>query len=176
MRPTPWSAPCCSAGVTLLVTLGALAVCEPRRDPRGELLYAMPVPPVVVWLARLTFVVGIDLLVAMTASLLASTVLAAPVGPLEMIGSWLGAALLGAALAVFGSVWRSPMVGAGFGLSAWAVGVLGLGVVPLPISADASAAVVTVWSTNPATLGAAAALLTASTWLVTRPDRTLPED
>src|SRR5690606_36128877 len=51
-------------GATLVVTVGALAACEPRRDPRMELMRTMRVPPVAVWLSRLALVLGADLAAA----------------------------------------------------------------------------------------------------------------
>ncbi|RCV52817.1 hypothetical protein [Marinitenerispora sediminis] len=158
-------------GVTLLVTLGALAVCEPRRDPRREVLAAIPIPPVAVWLARLAFVLGIDLVAATAASLLLGA-LDRAAGPLPLVGAWLGPALLSAGLAVFGSVWRSPALGATLALTAWAAGtVAALGGLADGVGHGLAA----VWATNPATLALACALFAAAAWLVSRPARTLPE-
>lgn len=159
-------------GVTLVVMLGALAVCEPRRDPRRELLYALPVPPVAVWLSRLAFVLAVDLAMAAGASVVIAALPRSQAGPIDVIASWLGPALLSAALAAFGAVWRSPLVGAGLGLGAW-----GLGVAAIARTGEGALDAVgtAVWTTGPLTLGAAAALLAAAAVLVSRPARVLAD-
>lgn len=158
-------------GVSLLVTAGVLTVCEPRRDPRRELLYSMPVPPVAVWLTRLALVVGVDLLAATVLSVAVGGL--AGVGVTGLVALWLGPALLTASLAAFGSVWRSPAVGAVLGGLGWLAGAAAAvgDLLPLPGAVLRVAAVM--WSTNVGTLAAALLLVGAAAFLVTRPGHVL---
>ncbi|GAB3450480.1 hypothetical protein GCM10027570_25780 [Streptomonospora sediminis] len=104
-----------------LVTLGAVAVCDPARDPRRQLMYAMAVPPVAVWLARLTLVLGALVASGSAVSVLAASLPGSGYQPGPLIGSWLAPALLGAGVTAFGAVWRSPAVGIAFGAVSWAM-------------------------------------------------------
>lgn len=103
-----------------LTTIGAVVVCDPKSDPRQESMYAMLVPPVAVWLSRLTLVLGSVLLMATAVSALASIS-----GSGQEVGSvlvsWLSPALLSAGLATFGTVWRSPAVGLLLSAFSWAM-------------------------------------------------------
>ncbi|MFW5417301.1 hypothetical protein J0910_11875 [Nocardiopsis sp. CNT-189] len=164
-------------GATLLVTVGALAACEPRRDPRMELMRTMRVPPVAVWLSRLALVLGADLAVAGAVSLAAGLMHGGPGDAAVLVASWLGPALLGSALAVFGSVWRSPVVGAVLGASSWLLSTLAAGAGPAtrgPLG-PLTDTIGPVWSTGPVSLLLAAALLAWAARLVAREDRALPE-
>ncbi|WP_017591110.1 cupin domain-containing protein [Nocardiopsis potens] len=168
-------------GATLVVTVGALAACEPRRDPRMEPMRTMRVPPVAVWLSRLALVLGADLAAAGAVSLAAGLVHGGPGDAAVLAASWLGPALLGSALAVFGSVWRSPAVGAALGASSWLASALaaaaGAGAGPAargPLGPLADT-IGPVWSTGPVSLLLAAALLAWAARLVAREDRALPE-
>ncbi|GAA1077834.1 hypothetical protein [Nocardiopsis composta] len=165
-------------GATLVVTVGALAACEPRRDPRMELMRTMRVPPVAVWLSRLALVLGADLAAAGAVSLAAGLVHGGPREAAVLVASWLGPALLGSALAAFGSVWRSPLVGAVLGTSSWLLSTLAAGPVPAGrgmLLGPLADTIGPVWSTGPVSLLLAAALLAWAARLVAREGRALPE-
>ncbi|MEU9116766.1 hypothetical protein AB0D04_34710, partial [Streptomyces sp. NPDC048483] len=96
--------------VVLLMLFGALLVASPRRDPRRELLFTLPVPPAAVFLARLTVVLAADVALALACSAL----LDGP-GWRTVVASWLGESLLAASLALALSVRFAPAVGAAAG-------------------------------------------------------------
>ena len=140
------------AVVVLSVLLGALIVASPRRDPRRELLFTLPVSPAAVFLARLATVLCVDLALAMVCSALVR-------GPgwWAVVASWLGESLLAASLALALSVRFSPPVGAAAGGTLWFLGVAGgpHGMFSTPIDALLDALL----ATTPWTLATAAALL-----------------
>ncbi|WP_435110326.1 hypothetical protein [Nocardiopsis synnemataformans] len=156
-------------GITLLVTMGALAVCEPRRDPRREVLHSMPVPPVAVWLARLALVVGVDLVTATLLTVVVGRLPGDDAGVVHLVTLWLGPALLTAALAAFGAVWHSPMVGAALGGCGWLAGAAAAMGDLLPVPGVLLGVIATAWTTNVGTLTAALLLFGLAAFLVTRP-------
>lgn len=162
-------------GITLVVTTGALAVCEPRRDPRNELLYSMPVPPVAVWLTRLALVVGVDLITATALTVVVGRLSDTGADVSVLVASWLGPALLTAALAAFGAVWQSPMVGVVLGGCGWLTGVAASAGDVLPAPGAFLRVVETAWSTNVGTLTVALLLTGAAALLLTRPRHALGE-
>ncbi|GHH40768.1 anti-sigma factor family protein [Streptomyces candidus] len=106
--------------VVLLVMLGALMVVSPRRDPRSELLFTLPVPPATVFLARLTVVMGVDVALALACSALVHD----PAGWTGVVSGWLGPSLLAAACALALAVRFTPAAGATAGGAVWLLGVL----------------------------------------------------
>ncbi|MDA8369787.1 MAG: hypothetical protein M0026_07930 [Nocardiopsaceae bacterium] len=156
-------------GVTLLVTMGVLAVCEPRRDPRREMLYSMPVPPVAVWLARLALVVGVDFTAAAALTAVIGYLPGGEADVVHLAALWLGPALLTAALAAFGSVWQSPMAGALLGGCGWLTGAVATAGDLLPVPGSFLRVAAAAWTTNAGTLTAALLLIGAAAFLVTRP-------
>ncbi|MFJ2265057.1 hypothetical protein ACIOHO_01525 [Streptomyces sp. NPDC087849] len=140
------------AVVVLLVLFGALIVASPRRDPRRELLFTLPVPPAAVFLARLAVVLCVDLTLATVCSALVR-------GPgwWAVVGSWLGESLLAASLALALSVRFSPPVGAAAGGALWFLGVVGgpHGLFSTPVDALLDVLL----STTPWTIASAAVLL-----------------
>ena len=133
-----------SAAASLVVLVGAAAVCSPRWDPRRELLAVMPVPPVAVFGCRLVLVLGSQILASLAASVVAVG-LGLSIGAGRLILEWLGPALMAAATLVVVSVWRSATVGAIAGALVWFLGVaaglaqaqnstVGLGAVLAPLS------------------------------------------
>ncbi|MEV7441335.1 hypothetical protein AB0O22_09320 [Streptomyces sp. NPDC091204] len=137
------------AVTVLLMLFGALLVASPRRDPRRELLFTLPVSPTAVFLTRLTLVLGIDLLLAVGCSALVG-------GPgwWPVVSGWLGHALLATSLALALSVRFGPAAGATAGGVLWLFGA-----VRGAFSTPADAVVDVIASTTPWTLLAAAALL-----------------
>ncbi|MFF5104566.1 hypothetical protein [Streptomyces sp. NPDC000134] len=140
------------AVVVLLVTFGTLAAASPRRDPRRELLFTLPVSPAAVFLARLTVVLCADLAMAVACSALVD-------GPgwWPVVSSWLGQSLLAASLALALAVVRGPAEGAAAGGAVWLLGVTSgpQGLFSTPVGAFAEALL----STTPWTLALSAALL-----------------
>ncbi|MFF2330194.1 MULTISPECIES: hypothetical protein [unclassified Streptomyces] len=140
------------ASVVLLVLFGALIVASPRRDPRRELLFTLPVPPAAVFLARLAVVLCVDLALAMICSVLVQ-------GPgwWAVVASWLGESLLAASLALALSVRFSPPVGAAAGGTLWFLGVVGgpHGLFSTPVDAFLDV----ILATTPWTIASAAVLL-----------------
>ncbi|SCK48498.1 hypothetical protein [Streptomyces sp. WMMB 322] len=138
--------------VVLLVILGALMAASPRRDPRRELLFTLPVPPAAVFLARLTVVLFADVAMAMICSALVD-------GPgwWPVVTSWLGESLLAASLALALAVRFAPVTGAAAGAALW---LLGVAAGPRgPFSTPADAFLKPLLSTTPWTLLLAFALL-----------------
>jgi hypothetical protein len=164
-------------GATLLSTGAALVVCSPKQDPRSEMLYAMRVPPAAVWLARLALVMGAVLTASMAVSAASAAVLGSPQATATLIASWFGPAALGVGLTVFGTVWRSPAVGAVLGTGSWLMSVIGSREVALVGSLPPGVrdTIGVLWSTTPLSLLVAVMLLAAAAWLVSRPDRLLRE-
>ncbi|MZF87642.1 hypothetical protein [Streptomyces sp. SID5643] len=107
------------AVVVLLVMFGALMAASPRRDPKREVLFTLPVPPAAVFLARLTVVLCADVAMAMACSAL----LDGP-GWWAVVSSWLGESLLAASLALALAVRFSPAQGAAAGGAVWLLGVV----------------------------------------------------
>ncbi|MFI8433541.1 hypothetical protein ACIGJO_07295 [Streptomyces sp. NPDC079020] len=140
------------AVVVLLVVFGALMVASPRRDPRRELLFTLPVSPAVVFLSRLTVVLGVDVALAMGCSAL----VAGP-GWWPVVSSWLGESLLAASLTLALSVRFSTAAGASAGAGLWLLGLVGgpLAGVTTPFAGFLDALL----ATTPWSLALAAALL-----------------
>lgn len=140
------------AVVVLSALFGALIVASPRRDPRRELLFTLPVSPAAVFLARLATVLCVDLSLAMVCSALVR-------GPgwWAVVTSWLGESLLAASLALALSVRFSPPLGAAAGGTLWFLSVVGgpHGLLSTPLDALLDGLL----ATTPWTLAAAAALL-----------------
>lgn len=107
------------AVVVLLVMFGVLMVASPRRDPRRELLFTLPVSPTAVFLARLTVVLCADVAMAMVCS----AVVDGP-GWWPVVSSWLGESLLAASLALALAVRFAPAAGATAGGALWLLGVV----------------------------------------------------
>ncbi|GAA3137937.1 hypothetical protein GCM10010466_31060 [Planomonospora alba] len=140
------------AVAVLVVLFGALTAASPRRDPRRELLFTLPISPTVVFLGRMTVVLCADVVLAM----ICSTLVDGP-GWWGVVSSWLGEALLAASLALALSVRIAPAAGAAAGGALWVLGVVSgpEGLFATPV--DGLLGMLT--STTPWTLVLAAALL-----------------
>jgi hypothetical protein len=158
-----------AAAISLVVLLGSLGVVSTRRDPRKELLQALPVAPVSVFLARVTLVLAADLVGGVAVSV-ASGLLGGPsMG--RVIGDWLGPALLSAGLALVVSVWKAPWLGCTAGGALWLAGTFATlphtGQHPVGIGA----LLVGLWSTGPWTLAGGLLLVGCAVRLVAAPGR-----
>lgn len=139
-----------------LIVLAGLVVASPRRDPRGELMFTLQVPPGTVFLARMAVVIGADLVLAVACSAL----IGGP-GWWPVVAGWLGEALLASSLALALSVRVSPAAGVAAGGGLWALGVLTgpEGLISTPLRALLGPAL----STSPWTVGASLLLLAWAT-------------
>jgi hypothetical protein len=106
-----------SAVVGLVVVGGILIACSPGRDPRQEILAALPVRPGAVVLARAAVVLSTDVVLATAASTVVAT--RAGIALVDVVAAWLGPAALAAAVALFVAVWRSTVAGATTGGALW---------------------------------------------------------
>ncbi|SDC53906.1 hypothetical protein [Actinokineospora iranica] len=158
------------AVVVLVVLLGACATTTRRGDARSDLLCSLPISPATVFACRVVLVLCVDLALALSASVLVHVW--GNVAPLtELVGGWLGQALLASAIAVACSVWRSPPVGAVAAATTWFVCSL----TTLPggeLAERAGTAVGRVWGTTPWGLALSVVLVVAA---VLR-SRSLPDD
>ncbi|MBE2998659.1 hypothetical protein IDM40_08075 [Nocardiopsis sp. HNM0947] len=168
LLPVVPAAPYVEAVTVGLVTVAGLVASDPGRDPGKEALHAVLVPPLAVWCARLVLVLGTVLALGAGVSALAGALPGAGAFP-DLVGSWFPPALLGAALTVFGTVWRSPAVGLVLGGVSWAVAVVVLrwGPAESPVTAVAAP----LWSDLAAASAVAALALAGAAWLVARPGR-----
>ncbi|MFD7643993.1 hypothetical protein ACFV4P_25455 [Kitasatospora sp. NPDC059795] len=162
-----------AAAISLVVLLGSLGVVSSRRDPRKELLQALPVPPVTVFLARVTLVLAADLVGGLLVSV-ASGLLGGPaVG--EVIAGWLGPALLSAGLAMVVAVWKAPWLGLAAGGGLWLTGTF----VTLPHTGrrpvGLGALLIDLWTTGPLTVAAGLLLVGCAVRLVALPGRSVRE-
>lgn len=168
LMPSRPAEPYVEAVTVGLVTIAGVVACDPRRDPRREALHAMLVPPLAVWFARLVLVLGAVLALALAVSALAGALPGGRPFP-ELVGSWLPPALLGAALTVFGTVWRSPAVGLVLGGVSWA---MALAVFRWNTATSVFGAVAApLWADLTASVAVAALVFAGAAWLVARPGR-----
>ncbi|MGW4383344.1 hypothetical protein [Kitasatospora sp. NPDC004531] len=162
-----------AAAISLVVLLGSLGVVSGRRDPRKELLQALPVPPVSVFLARVTLVLAADLVGGLGVSV-ASGLLGGPsIG--QVIAGWLGPALLSAGLAMVVAVWKAPWLGLTAGGGLWLGGTF----VTLPHTGRHPVGVgrvlVELWTTGPLTVVGGLLLVGCAVRLVAVPGRAVRE-
>ncbi|MGH3570176.1 MAG: hypothetical protein ACRDRH_30045, partial [Pseudonocardia sp.] len=142
-----------AAAVPLLVVAGVLGTCQPRNDPRAELLAALPVGPPVVFGVRLAAVLVLDLALAVLASV-ALALFGHPAGVTDLVAGWLGQALLAAAVGVVGAVWHSPAVGASAAVALWGLGTV-VGPLTGALPSWARAGIAEFWATSPGAVAVA---------------------
>ncbi|HEX6352921.1 zf-HC2 domain-containing protein [Actinophytocola sp.] len=164
-------APTVLALVAPIVAAGGVAgLYSPARDPGYELVASTPAPPRLILLARLTLVVGYDVVLALLASAALVLFGGETGGLLHMIGAWLGPLALLAGLSLVLGVRFGPDIATAGALVLWTLRLLdgselttGLRVVTGPVAA--------LWSTRPLTMVAAAALVLAGFLLAGREER-----
>lgn len=153
--------------VTLSVLAGAASISQPRRDPRRELLFAVPTQPGTVFLARLTLVLALDMAAAAVSSV-ALALAGHPTNLIDLILAWLGPSLLSASVAVVIAVSGPAWVGSTVGGVLWLAG----SVATLPgVRHDVGVGAVLgrVWSTNLGTVSASVVLLALAVLIASRP-------
>lgn len=164
-------APTVLALVAPMVAAGGVAgLYSPARDPGYELVASTATPPRLILLARLTLVVGYDVVLALLAS--AALVLSGQDtgGLLRLVDAWLGPLALLAALSLVLGVRFGPDVATAGALALWTLRLvdgsqLGAGIraVTDPVAA--------LWTTRPLTLAIAAALCLCALVLADRAER-----
>lgn len=152
-------APTVLALVAPIVAAGGVAgLYSPARDPGYELVASTPAPPRLILLARLTLVVGYDVVLALLASAALVLFGGETGGLLHLVGAWLGPLALLAGFSLVLGVRFGPDVATTGALVLWTLRLLdgsaltaGLRAVTGPVTA--------LWSTQPLTVVAAAALM-----------------
>jgi len=153
--------------VTLLAPLAAaigLALVHGTDvDPSLELTAATATSPRTILLARLVLVTGVDFVMALAATILA-TIVAPGVSFGALVTAWLGPMLLLSSLSLALAVLSRPSVGIAVSLGLWAVRVAAGGpddvaIVPRHLLTNAQAAAIRdAWTTSLPTVGLALAL------------------
>ena len=167
----PGWAPTVLALVAPIVAAGGVAgIYSPARDPGYELVASTPAPPGLILLARLTLVVGYDVVLALLASAALVLFGGETGGLLHLIGAWLGPLALLAGLSLVLGVRFGPDVATAGALLLWTLRLLdgselatGLRVVTRPVTA--------LWTTGPLTAAAAVVLVLAGLLLAGREER-----
>jgi hypothetical protein len=167
---TGW-APTILALVAPIVAAGGVAgLYSPARDPGYEVVASTPAPPRLILLARLTLVVGYDVVLALLASAALVLFGGETGGLLHLVGAWLGPLALLAGLSLVLGVRFGPDIATAGALVLWALRLLdgselatGLRVVTGPVTA--------LWTTGPLTVAAAAVLVLAGLLLAGREER-----
>jgi hypothetical protein len=155
----------------VVVALGVAGACAPDRDPAFEVCAAAPTSPRHVLLARLTLVLGYDVVLALAGSGLLWLLGLRTGGLTGLVAAWLGPTALLSSLALLSAVVVGAELAVAAATAVWllrlaAGGAFGVAVGWLaPLRA--------VWTTNPATVRAAVILLAVATLLAGRvePDR-----
>ncbi|MGW0520225.1 hypothetical protein [Crossiella sp. NPDC003009] len=158
------------AMVSLLLLLGVVWGCEPERGRRSELALTLPVSPAMVFLARLTLVLGLGLALAVAGSAVVWAAGSPSTLP-GLVASWLGPSLLSAAVATVLAVWRAPWPGLTGGVLVWAAGWLVTRGAALHPEAGLAAALRLVWPTTPVTMAVAVALFALAVRMAARAGR-----
>jgi hypothetical protein len=133
---------------------GIAFVYGPEADPSLELALATPTSPRLVLLARLTIVLGFDVLLALAASALLAAAGLSPAGFEALVGGWLGPMLMVSALSLCAAVRFGPAAGIGAGVGLWT----GLMTMRPGLDGAAASAIQPFLATDVVTLGVAAAL------------------
>jgi hypothetical protein len=141
----------------VVAAIGISGVYGPQRDPAFEVVAATPTTVRLILLIRIALVFGYDLALALAASGAVTVADADAAGIPALVVAWLGPMALLSALCVLLMVWVGADIAIGVALALWSLRVLagsvfadGTGLVELFRA---------VWSTNPATGSATAALV-----------------
>lgn len=103
----------------VVAALGIAFIYGPENDPSLEIAVSTPTSPRVVLLSRMTLVFGYDLLLALAASLILTTIHGLSLW--QLIGLWFGPMLFLSALALAMSLLFSPVVAMTGALIPWGV-------------------------------------------------------
>lgn len=157
--------------VAPIVAAGGVAgLYSPARDPGYELVASTPAHPRLILLARLTLVVGYDVVLALLASAALALFGGETGGLLSLVGAWLGPLALLSALSLVLGVRFGPDVATAGALTLWTLRLIdgaelgeGIRVVTEPVTA--------IWSTQPLTMAIAAVLGLTGVLLAGREER-----
>ncbi|WP_338604043.1 hypothetical protein [Saccharopolyspora sp. SCSIO 74807] len=146
------------AAVVLIVLAGSLTTYSGGRDPRTELQFSLPIAPPTVFVCRVVGVLGLDVLLAVLGSVAVHVFGGSP-SLAGVLASWFGQALLTVGVALVFAVAHAPATGTLAGVLVWLLGSSsglpeagGLGGILRP-------AVSTLWTSSPAVVALALALL-----------------
>lgn len=152
--------------VALVVLMGTLSICSRRRDPRAELLFALPVSPATVFVCRLVGVLGIDLLLAVGCSGMV-VALGGTESLSATLASWFGQALLTSGVGLVFTVGRAPVAGGLLGGLVWALG--SASVLPGGDRIPLQPVFQQLWSSSPAVIAVALVLVVVAVLRVRAP-------
>lgn len=165
LAPTGHAAQILAMTVPLAAALAVAGACGTDNDPPAELAAALPTPPRVVLLARLTLV----LTATVTAGLLATLALTALTpggGAAGLVTAWFGPLVPLSATSFALSVLYRPSAGVTTALALWLARALSTGqTAPTGLSPAVLRLVDPLWTPGPAVLTAAAAVV-ATTFLL----------
>lgn len=161
-----WAGDVLALVAPVVAAAGVAGVYGPRRDPAFEVVAATPTSPRLILLTRIALVFAYDLVLALAASGMVAAVGADPSGVRELIAAWLGPMALLSALSLVLVVWVGADIALGVAVVLWALRVLAGGV--LVDVGGVLGVVRAAWSTNLATVLAAAALLAVAVILAGR--------
>ncbi|MGI5157882.1 anti-sigma factor family protein [Microbispora sp. CA-102843] len=168
LAPTGHAAQVLAMTVPLAAALAVAGACGSDNDPPAELAAALPTPPRVVLLARLTLV----LTATVTAGLLATLTLSALTpggGAAGLVTAWFGPLVPLSATSFALSVLYRPSAGVATALALWLARALSTGqTTATGLSPAVLRLVDPLWTPGPAVLTAAAALVAATLLLSPR--------
>ncbi len=168
LAPTGHAAQVLAMTVPLAAALAVAGACGTDNDPPAELAAALPTPPRVVLLARLTLV----LTATVTAGLLATLALSALTpggGAAGLVTAWFGPLVPLSATSFALSVLYRPSAGVTTALTLWLARALSTGqTAATGLSPAVLRLVDPLWTPGPAVLTAAAALVAATLLLSPR--------
>jgi hypothetical protein len=168
LAPTGHAAQVLAMTVPLAAALAVAGACGTDNDPPAELAAALPTPPRVVLLARLTLV----LTATVTAGLLATLTLSALTpggGAAGLVTAWFGPLVPLSATSFALSVLYRPSAGVTTALALWLARALSTGqTAATGLSPAVLRLVDPLWTPGPAVLTAAAALVAATLLLSPR--------
>ncbi|HVQ93562.1 MAG TPA: zf-HC2 domain-containing protein [Mycobacteriales bacterium] len=162
-----WAGDVLAMVAPVVAAIGISGVYGPQRDPAFEVVAATPTTVRLILLVRIALVFGYDLALALAASGAVTVAGADAAGIPALVVAWLGPMALLSALCVLLVVWVGPDIAIGVALALWSLRVLA----GSSVFADVTGLVDffrAVWSTNPATGSATAALLLTAVVLAGR--------
>jgi hypothetical protein len=152
-----WAGDVLALVAPVVAAIGISGVYGPQRDPAFEVVAATPTTVRLILLVRIALVFGYDLALALAASGAVTVAGADAAGIPALVVAWLGPMALLSALCVLLVVWVGPDVAIGVALALWSLRVLAGSV--FADGTGLAGFFRAVWSTNPATGSATAALV-----------------
>jgi hypothetical protein len=151
----------------LAAAVGLSLVYGPDNDPGLELALAAPVSPRLVLVARMTLVVGWDLALALTCTLLLGALGGG--GPLlPLVAMWLGPMLILGCLCLALAVALGTRVAIAVAMALWAARILEVSRPSDGLLAPLTPVLDAIWQSDVAAIAIAAVALAVSVWLIPR--------